>query len=375
MRPNGSEISETIPLPENAAKVAEASGRYQPASGGDLGWGKNGSWNTGVTPGEREAFMAEPQVKTTSGIKRWVDVPSISALPADIKVDWAVDGIIPRYAVTLIAGESGHFKSWLAFLMGGRVASGGRYLGRACQKMPVVYFDRENPAAVVRERAEILGLSGLADLKYWGGWLEEQAPGLGDFRLLEFAREHKPLMIFDSLIRFHEGEENSASEMARVMGDLRQLANAGATPVPLHHRSKSETSIYRGSSDIKAGIDVGYAVTFDQDAGLVTLKCFKNRYAKEATMVLRPDLDDGGDFVVTQAPEIVAVHDQTSELRSIIEQTPGLSQMVIVGKTSIPRQRATMLLRGGEGKLWRVDRGTNNAKLYYPIGSSVEVEI
>src|SRR5439155_25835281 len=57
-------------------------------------------------------------------------------------------------------------------------------------------------------------------------------------------------MVFDSLLRFHSADENSATEMKVAMGCLRDLVTAGATVVVLHHRSKSETSTYRGSSDI-----------------------------------------------------------------------------------------------------------------------------
>ncbi len=78
--------------------------------------------------------------------------------------------------------------------------------------------------------------------------------------MLEFARQ-EPVLIVDSMIRFHTADENSATQMAPVMADLRQLATAGATVVVLHHhKSKSETSSYRGSSDIVAGADVAFAL-------------------------------------------------------------------------------------------------------------------
>jgi hypothetical protein len=124
-----------------------------------------------------------------------------------------------------------------------------------------------------------------------------------------------------------------------------------------------------------AGVDVAYQVTFDQDSGLVTVKCFKNRYSKEVTIVVRPELDDRGDFVVTQAPEIVATQDQVQILRRLIEQSPGLNQATIVAKCGLPNQRAMNLLRGHEGKEWRAEKGAHNARNYYPISSRVVVEI
>ena len=76
-------------------------------------------------------------------------------------------------------------------------------------------------------------------------------------------------MIVDSFIRFHAADENSATEMGRVMTDLRALANAGATVVLQHHKPKAEGTQYRGSSDIKAGVDVAFAVAIQPDARIV----------------------------------------------------------------------------------------------------------
>jgi RecA-family ATPase len=122
------------------------------------------------------------------------------------------NGLIPRGAVTLIAGEFGTYKSWLALALLRAVQSGGQFLGRACQPVPILYLDRENPLVVVRERVAILGIESLDCSRIWGGWLPDPPPVIGDARSLEIARERQPLIIFDSLIRFHPADENSASE-------------------------------------------------------------------------------------------------------------------------------------------------------------------
>jgi hypothetical protein len=50
--------------------------------------------------------------------------------------------------------------------------------------------------------------------------------------------------------------------------EVRALANAGATVILLHHRAKSETSRYRGSSDIAGGVDLAISVSRDRAAGV-----------------------------------------------------------------------------------------------------------
>jgi len=68
------------------------------------------------------------------------------------------------------------------------------------------------------------------------------------------------------------------------MKQLRGLADLGATVVVLHNTGKSENArTFRGSSDIKAAVDVAYLVASggNDNASLdkLTLTCFKNRIA------------------------------------------------------------------------------------------------
>src|SRR6185437_15113382 len=233
-----------------------------------------------------------PAASPTPLLRCWDDIPNIFTLDAP-SIEWMVEGILPRASVTLLAGEPGSYKTWLALALLRGVASGGNFLGRKCAQASVLYLDRENPLPVMRERLAVLGIeqSAAADCRIWGGWLDNPPPGIGDFRILEIARERRPLIVFDSLIRFHAAaDENSATEMAVVMADLRALANAGATVVVLHHKPKSEGSHYRGSSDIAGGVDTALAVSGDREAGMLRLQCFKSRFAEEFSLTLRPEL-------------------------------------------------------------------------------------
>ena len=287
--------------------------------------------------------------------------------------EWMVEGILPRASVTLLAGEPGSYKTWLALALLRGVAGGTSFLGRKCAQASVLYLDRENPLAVVRERLAVLGIdsSAAADSRIWGGWLDDAPPGIGDVRLLEIARERRPLIVFDSLIRFHAAaDENSASAMAIVMGDLRALANAGATVVALHHKPKSEGSHYRGSSDIAGGVDTAWAVSRDRDAGLLRLECFKSRYAEEFSLTLRPELGSSGGFVVTDSPEASSEQTDVEKLAEAIRRTPGQPKIRIVEASGVRRSRARALLERFEGQYWRSEPGPNNATLYFPSESN-----
>ena len=138
----------------------------------------------------------------------------------------------------------------------------------------MLYLDRENPLEPIRDRLLVL----------FGGRLQFSTLGIMVLRsaaydrgsaLLEFARQ-EPVLIVDSMIRFHTADENSATQMAPVMAALRELATAGASVVVLHHKPKSETSLYRGSSDIVAGADAAFSLVKRDE--LLELRTIKNRF-------------------------------------------------------------------------------------------------
>ncbi len=216
----------------------------------------------------------------------------LAALPsvwkADAKVEWVVDGMITVGSVNLFAAESGTGKSWLAYGLGGCVARGAPFAGHAVRQMPVLYIDGENPLGVIKDRLVNLGIPETSEFYIWGGWvLDDPPPGPSDPRVHEFAEKCKGLIIWDSFIEFHPGEESSASETRQFMKSFRNLANKGATVLILHNAGKAGTSKkYRGSSDIKAGVDTAYTVekvmALGSSNGLdkLRVKNFKARYAE-----------------------------------------------------------------------------------------------
>jgi AAA domain len=304
-------------------------------------------------------------------IRCWEEIPDVFALDAPA-IEWMVDGILPRASVTLLAGEPGSYKTWLALALLRGVATGGNFLGRKCAQASVLYLDRENPLAVMRERLAVLGIeqSVAADCRIWGGWLADAPPGIGDIRILEIVRERRPLIVFDSLIRFHAAaDENSATEMSMVMADLRALANAGATVVALHHKPKNEGAHYRGSSDIAGGVDTAWAVSRDRDAGLLRLECVKSRFAEEFSLTLRPELSGlsgMGDFIVTDSPEASSEQSDVEKLAAAIRRNPGQPKERVIEASGVSRDHGRVLLERFSGQLWRTERGRHNATLFFP---------
>lgn len=258
----------------------------------------------------RDLVMAAPRV--SQGIpavppEPTLDIfdlmPGLDKVP-DIAVEWVVEDLVPRGALTVLAGERGSFKSFACLDLAARVAVGYPFAGHKTVATPVLYLDRENGAQIINTRKTFLGIGDTSSedgLSYWGTWMPEDPCGLKDERLIATAEKRKPVIIFDSLIRFAQGkDENSADAMAKVTELFRRLIKAGATVVVIAHKSdKPGSSPYRGSSEILAGCDMGWSLT-KEPGNQVKWSCIKNRFREETFFTFR--LQPGGFIEVVGEP-------------------------------------------------------------------------
>jgi hypothetical protein len=310
-------------------------------------------------------FLASPRDDNPRGL----DLDSLPPIwTLNVRVEWLVQGLLPLGSVTLLSAASGTGKTWLAHGLAGAVAHGTPFLGRSVQARRVVYFDGENPAAVVKNRIESLGIAQTSDLGIWGGWLDEPPPRPDDERVVAFARRFQPLMIWDPLVRFHDGDEQSSTETRAFMTKFRDLANLGATVVVLHHTGKTKGSKqYRGSSDIPASVDMAYKLEGSPRNGelhRLTLENFKSRFAASPDKI-EMEFRAGEGFVPIDAPR----DSVASVVEGIVSAEPGLNGGQIV-------ERA--LGRAGKNPIYEYlknrasRRGLGRAKLFYPLAAESE---
>jgi hypothetical protein len=295
------------------------------------------------------ALLAETGKSIQAGPSafRIEDIPSVWSCEASTR--WLVHNLIPESTVTLVCGDSEIGKSTLTLALAGAVAHGRPFLGRATIQRPVLYMDRENPLAVVRDRLERLRISETPALIVWGLWNKPTPDGPTAASILRFVSAIRPLIIFDSLVGFHPGSEQDASETRRHMQAYIALAAAGAAVIVLHHTGKAETAKqYRGSSDIKAAVDLAYILESlsEPDAGIssLRLKGFKNRLTLPETV--RVQYQDGRFEVSDQRVET-----NREIIERIIGQHPGASKTEIealASATGVAQKRTRSLLEEGE---------------------------
>lgn len=297
-------------------------------------------------------------------IRSLPEIPDVLSLKAYHDEPIILD-LLNRSTVHLLSGDPGVGKSYLALKIGVSVGLGGRFIGRSCLQMPVLYLDRENPLTLVQKRLHLLAGGPVSGLHVWGNWLNDSPPLIGDPRLLMIAKASPMLIIFDSLVRFHQADENSATEMRTVMAGLRSLVDAGSTVLLLHHRPKSQEILYRGSSDILAAVDSAFSLERDGDDRL-KLVAYKSRDSELRNIGICVNFGEGR-FDPTNTVAALDQKGRVHILSEIIEGDPGISQNKLLERCGLRRADALSLLRQQEGRLWRIEIGLRNARCYFPI--------
>jgi hypothetical protein len=328
------------PLSETEVRrIAGSVARYEPAA---------------PLVGNGNTDGAEPRIRSIE------EIPSVRECGAR-EIRYLIEPELPEGAVIALTGDSGSGKSTLATAWAGRVSAMAR---------PVLILDRENPSAVLVDRLERLGIGDGSMLRIWGGWLSEEAPQPASALVLAWvaSNEPRPLIVIDSLVAFHPGDENDAGETRAFMHQCRKLADIGATVVILHHTGKAETSQdFRGSSDFKAAIDAGFHVSnFSQDGHLdvLRLRCFKNRFGFSGEIVYRYA---GGKMARDNDPHAPA-RTVTEQLTELLRTHPGIQAgefEKLAHDRGLGRNRARTFL--GEGTLSGLvhrETGAKNVRRY-----------
>jgi RecA-family ATPase len=182
-----------------------------------------------------------------------------------IQQAWLIESLWGDAAVGIIGGAPKCCKSWLGLDMAVSVASKTPCLGRfqVPEQGKVLIFLAEDAAHNVRARIESICTHRSLDIDELDLYvitadtmrLDLEADQQMLTKTLDSLRPK--LLILDPLVRLHRLDENSASDISRLLGFLRGLQRKFATAIVLvHHASKKHRSqpgqALRGSSDLHA---------------------------------------------------------------------------------------------------------------------------
>lgn len=179
--------------------------------------------------------------------------------------EWLIESLWGDAAVGIIGGAPKCCKSWLGLDMAISVASGTACLGKfqVPARGKVLVFLAEDAAHNVRARIESICIHRHLDISELDLYVITAATMRLDLEtdqqmLTKTLDSLRPkLLILDPLVRLHRLDENSASDISKLLGFLRGLQRSFATAIVLvHHASKKHRAqpgqALRGSSDLHA---------------------------------------------------------------------------------------------------------------------------
>jgi len=178
---------------------------------------------------------------------------------------WLIEKLWTQGAVGIIGGAPKCCKSWFGLDMAVSVASGTHCLGRFAVKHPgpVLVFLAEDACSAVRARIQALCTHRNLHIDNLDLYVITASTLRLDLaedqqRLNATLAHLSPrLLLLDPLVRLHRLDENSAGDISKLLGFVRQMQRCHHTAIALvHHASKKHRAqpgqALRGSSDLHA---------------------------------------------------------------------------------------------------------------------------
>lgn len=207
----------------------------------------------------------------------YVQAAQLEVSPPEAR--WLIRDLWVRAGVGIIGGQPKLGKSWFGLDMAVSVASGTPCLGHfEVERIgPALVYLAEDTPGDVRSRLDALCAHRRVDLRRLD-LAVITAPVLrldvaeDQQRLAATLDRLKPvLVVLDPLVRMHRLDENASSDMAGLLGTLRELQRTHDVAIALvHHASKRHRrrpgQALRGSSDLHAFVDSLVYLARERDA-------------------------------------------------------------------------------------------------------------
>lgn len=198
---------------------------------------------------------------------------------------WLIDGLIVQGQRSMIFGEPGSYKSFLALDLALCIATGASWHGHKTLPGRVVYIAGEGQGGMgkrIKAWKAYHGYVGSAPISILGE--AAQLLHSGDVEALLEAITALPdapvAIIIDTLARaIVGGDENSAKDMGQVVAAIDRIHDVtGAHIMVIHHKARGAKNA-RGSTAVPGGMDTTIDLT--REGQIVTVHCPKQKEAAE----------------------------------------------------------------------------------------------
>ena len=172
------------------------------------------------------------------------------------EIKYAVDGLVPENAITLFSAKGGSGKSTVITQLVAAVEHAQTVFGLKTRKIPVLILDYENPLAVLKKR--VSAIQGAESIRFWTSTNEPPQLTAPEWTVLLDLVHDNPglLLVIDTLgSSAADADITSNKDLSKIMARVKQLRDAGATIVLLHHTPKNDDRKYVGASVIYNQVD------------------------------------------------------------------------------------------------------------------------
>lgn len=290
---------------------------------------------------------------------------SKSLLKSNFDKEWIIKDLLPAGCLTILSGRPGSFKTWMTLYFALCISDGSPVFGVfQTKKTRVLIIDEEDSGVLIKDRLKKLGIKAETEisLSIMTGFKADSEEKM-DILIREVKKRKIGVVIIDSLIRIHSGDENSAKDMANLFTQISRLKKAGVTVLINHHHRKSQNSqdsdsqSMRGSVDILAALDCHMMINRNGDD--LTIKQTKNRYQPEIKpFVVTPVTR--GDNIEFDFKESY----QNNTKQKINENAEDVLTLISQQKIPIAQVELAKLFKGtiGENKLWTILKELEESK-------------
>lgn len=205
---------------------------------------------------------------------------------------WLIEDLIHTETLTVISGQPSSFKTIACVHLALVVSGGGSFLGKfkALSRRKVLILDKESRWKDVLDRLKGFNAIGSGEMFFS---LDEEVR-LDDESwidsLIYYIKGNKiGLLVIDSLIRFHRGDENDSRQMSAILANLKKIIKATKANIIFIHHHRKESSYgsvssnsLRGSSDIFAAVDCHLSLSRPKkEEKIISFSHMKSRQSAE----------------------------------------------------------------------------------------------
>lgn len=301
--------------------------------------------------------------------------------------EWLVEGAFTTPSLTLLVGDPGAKKSFLALDLAVCIAAGtpwlGRTVGTGLKPVPVLYIDEESGFHTMWSRLNSAMRGHQAPPRIPLHYISLAGYNLRNSSEADLIANRASLLgarfiIIDALANVtHGADENNVLSVQPVFTNLRRVAQASkAAVLVIHHTNKH--GIFRGSTSISAGVDHMLIVESKANDSLINLRTLKSRNIAPIALTARANFEDGKFWLSPEADKLVAeisplAHDI---INFLTKKETATTDQIIAGNRGLTPGYIRQLIHELQqtGVILRANDGTKGTPAIYKLAIRGEQE-